>query len=131
MTKKELTLKILKELGYTPQEDNDGDVMVRYQMKNIFAIIDKEDDKYMTLMLPQFCEIEEGKEMLALATCNKVTRELRLGKVYIDQTFKNISANCEFFYTDEESLKQNIDQSIHILGLVRRIYQNTKTEMAE
>ncbi len=131
MTKKELVLKILEELGYTPQEDNDGDIMVRYQMKNIFAIIGEEDEKYMALMLPQFSEIEEGKEMLALATCNKVTRELKLGKVYIDQTFKNISATCEFFYTDEESLKYNIDRSLHILGFVRTIYRNTETEMAE
>lgn len=131
MTKKEWVWKSFEELGYTPQEDDDGDVMVRYQMKEIFAIIGEEEEKYLILMLPQFSDIEEGEEILTLATCNKVTRELKLGKVYIDQTFKHISASCEFLYTDEESLRQYIDRSLRILGIVRSIYRNAKMEMAE
>ena len=59
-------------------------------------------------MLPQLHEIDEGQETLVLAVCNKMTRELKLAKVYIDQTFKNATATCEFFYVNEESLEQNL-----------------------
>jgi hypothetical protein len=66
-----------------------------------------------------------------LATCNKITRELKLVKVYVDQTFKNVSANSEFYYTDEESMKNNIENSLRILGIVRTLYRNTRKEFIE
>lgn len=118
-------------MGLKPHEDEDGDLAFRYQMKNIFAVLGDESEQYLVLIMPQFCEIEEGEEHIALASCNKMTRELKLIKVYVDQTFKNVSANCEFYYTDEESLKNNIENSLKILGIVRTLYRNTRTEITE
>lgn len=129
MTKSEMITTALEELGYKPQVDNDGDLMIRYQMKSIFAIVGDEDEKYITLMLPQFAEMKEGEETLTFVVCNKMTRELKLAKVYIDQTFRNVSAACEFYYTDEESLKENIEKSLNILGIVRSVFHKTKLEM--
>jgi len=131
MTKKELTMAAVEALGYKPQIDEDGDIMIRYQMKSIFILTGPEDEQYMMIVLPQFAEIEEGEETLALATCNKVTREIKLVKVYIDQTLKSVSACCEFFYTDEESLKTCIGHSLRILGMVRSTFNNTKAELSE
>ena len=76
-------------------------------------------------------KIEDGEEHLALAACNKITRELKLVKVYVDQTFKNVSANCEFYYTDEESMKNNIENSLRILGIVRTLYLSTRNEFLD
>ena len=42
MTKKELIVKVLKDMGFKPHEDDDGDVAFRYQMKNIFAVVGDE-----------------------------------------------------------------------------------------
>ena len=81
--------------------------------------------------MPQFSGIEDGEEHIALATCNKITRELKLIKVYVEPTFKSVTANSEFYYTDEESLKNNIEQSLRILGVVRTQYRNTKREFME
>lgn len=129
MTKSEMIRTALEELGYKPQVDDDGDLMIRYQMKSIFAIVGDEDEKYIILMLPQFAEMKEGEETLTFVVCNKMTRELKLAKVYIDQTFRNVSAACEFYYTDEEALKENIEKSLNILGIVRSVFHNTKLEM--
>lgn len=131
MTKKELIVKVLEEMGFKPHEDDDGDVVFRYQMKNIFAVVGDESEQYLVLIMPQFYEIEDGEEPVALATCNKITRELKLVKVYVDQTFKNVSANSEFYYTDEESMKNNIENSLRILGIVRTLYRNTRKEFIE
>ena len=38
MTKKEMILEAIESLGYKPHVDDDGDVCVRYQMKNIFFL---------------------------------------------------------------------------------------------
>ena len=57
----------LEKMGYRPELDNDGDILLRYQMKSIFVLTGDEDDSYVSVMLPQFHEIEEGKETLVLA----------------------------------------------------------------
>jgi hypothetical protein len=131
MNKKELILKTLEKMGYSPEVDNEGDIMLHYQMKTIYVLIGDDEEPYVSMMLPQFHEIEECKETLILAICNKMTRELKMVKVYIDQTFKNVSATCEFFYTNEEALKQNLHQSLQILSVVRTVFRKDLAELTD
>ena len=131
MNKKELILKILENMGHSPEVDNEGDIMLHYQMKTIYVLIGDDEEPYVSMMLPQFHEIEEGQETLILAICNKMTRELKMVKVYIDQTFKNVSATCEFFYTNEEALKQNLHQSLQILSVVRTVFRKDLAELTD
>ena len=131
MNKKELILKTLENMGHSPEVDNEGDIMLHYQMKTIYVLIGDDEEPYVSMMLPQFHEIEEGQETLILAICNKMTRELKMIKVYIDQTFKNVSATCEFFYTNEEALKQNLHQSLQILSVVRTVFRKDLAELTD
>ena len=129
--KKEMLLRVLEKMGYKPEIDNDGDIQLRYQMKTIFVLIGDEDEQYISVMLPQFQEIADGEETLVLAVCNKMTRELKLAKIYVDQTFKNVSATCEFFYSNEEALEQCLALSLELLGVVRSVFRKNKTELSE
>jgi len=131
MTKKEMILEAIKSLGYKPLVDDDGDICVRYQMKNIFFLTGQEEEQYVSAILPQFSEVNEGEETLTLAVCNKVSREVKLAKVYIDQTLKNVTAGCEFFYTDMDSLKNSVEHSLNILGMVRSTYNKARVEFGE
>ena len=131
MTKNELIIEKLKKLGLRPEIDEDGAIMVRHQMKRFFVIVGDEEDSYLSVLFPQFYEIEDGEQTLILATCNKLTRELKLAKVFGDDTFKSVSATCEFFYANEESLEQNISNSFQMLGLVRSTFRNAKSELSE
>ena len=54
----------------------------------------------------------------------------KLAKVYIDQTLKSVSACCEFFYTDMDSLRNNVEHVLNILGMVRSAYHNAKVEFS-
>lgn len=126
-----MILEAVGSLGYKRTVDDDGDICVRYQMKNIFFMTGSEEEQYVTAILPQFQEVNEGEEALALAVCNKVNRDTKLAKVYIDQTFKSVSASCEFFYTDMESLKNNVEYTLVILGMVRSAYYNAREEFVE
>ena len=129
MTKKEMILEAIESLGYKPHIDDDGDICVRYQMKSIFFLTSQEEEQYVSAILPQFSEVNEGEETLTLAVCNKVSREVKLVKVYIDQTLKNVTASCVFFYTDMDSLKNNVEHSLNILGMARSAYHKAKTEL--
>ena len=131
MTKKELIMSTLEEkMGYCPEVDEDGDIRVAYQLKTIHVMTGDDDEQYVSVMLPQFHEIEDGKETLALAVCNKMTRELKFAKVYVDQTFKNVTATCEFFYSGKKSLEQNLEKSLELLGVVRTVFRNDMEELS-
>ena len=126
-----MIVKVLDEMGFKLHEDEDGDLMFRYQMKNIYTVIGDESEQYLVLVMPQFCELEDGEEHVALAVCNKMTRELKLAKVYVDHTFKNVSASCEFYYTDENSLKTNIENGLNVLSIVRMFYRTIRNEIVD
>ena len=131
MTKKELIMSTLEEkMGYCPEIDEDGDIKVAYQLKTIYVMTSEDDEPYVSVMLPQFHEIEDGKETLALAVCNKMTRELKFAKVYVDQTFKHVTATCEFFYSGKKSLTQNLEKSLELLGVVRTVFRNDMEELS-
>ena len=120
MTKHEMVVSVLQSLGFKPQIDDEGDIFIRYQMKTFYVMGSSSDDEdYLVVVFPQMYEVNEGEETKVLAVCNKITREIKLAKVYIDQTLKNVSARCEFYYNDEESLNTCLDKAIEILGMVR------------
>lgn len=126
MTRHEIVVSVLQSLGFKPQIDNDGDIFVRYQMKTFYVMgANSDDEDYLTVVFPQMYEVNEGEETKVLAACNKITREIKLAKVYIDQTLKNVTASCEFYYNGEESLKTCLDKSIEILGMVRLTFIKT------
>lgn len=131
MDKRDMLFKAVENMGYKPNLDSDGDIFFTYQMKTIYILIGNMDEPYVQVQLPQFFDIEEEQEALVLAICNKMTRELKILKVYIDQTFKHVTADYEFLYTNEESLAQNLDSAISRLGIVRRAFRNTLNEMSQ
>ena len=132
MTKKEQIINVLERMGYKPKIDKEGDIMLRYQLKTLF-FLDNDDDEenFVNVILPQFAEIDDGEETLYLAACNKVTRGTRMVKVYVDQTFKNITASCEFYYANDESLEFNLQKSLSILSIIRTLYRNCIKELSE
>lgn len=132
MTKRELVTSVLESMGYKPTVDDDGDVMLRYQMKTIYVLGTQQDDsQYLVVMLPQFYEIEEGEEIKTLTVCNKLTRDVTLAKLYIDRNLKDVTASCEFYYCDEECLSSQIEHAMDIIGRVRSTFHRAMREFDE
>lgn len=129
MTKKDMIVEAIESLGYKPNVDEDGDICLRYQLKNIYFIVGEEEDRYISVILPRFSEIDEGEETLVLATCNKVSRDMKIAKIYVERDLKTVSASYEFYYTDMESLKDNVEHSLNILSVVRSSYFSARTEL--
>lgn len=130
MNKKEQLMSMLQGMGFSPEYDEDGDIRMVYQMKHICFMLQEDDEEnYLSVMLSQFADIEEGEESLSLAICNKMTRELKLAKVYVDHTFKAVTGVCEFFYANEEALEYSIRMSLRTIGVLRSLYLRTKQEL--
>lgn len=123
-------MKVLKDMGYEPELDSDQDIRLCMEMKELYFFMpDEEEECYVNIVLPQFTGIKEGKEILALATCNIMTRDMKLLKVYVEKNHESVSASCEFIYTDEDSLKQNIVSSIEVMSIVKTLYRRKYAEL--
>ena len=72
--------------------------------------------------------VTEQKTAPAKEAEHKPVAEKR-AKVYIDQTLKSVTASCEFFYTNMESLTNNVEHVLNILGMVRSAYHKAKAEL--
>lgn len=132
MTNKEQIYNVLERLGYKPQYDDDGDILIRYQLKLLlFLTQDDDEEHFVNVTLPQFSSVPDGQELLYLAACNKLSRDTKMAKVFIDHTFKNVTATCEFFFDDEKTLEKNIIRALRILSIMRTAYNDCIKEMSE
>ena len=131
MTKTELIMSTLEKKGYNPEIDEDGDVQLSYQMKTIYVMTGDEDEPYISVMLPHFYRIDEGEETLVLTVCNKMTREMKLAKVFIDETFNHVSAICDFLYANEEAMELSLMNALKMLGFLRTIFRDHMEELSE
>lgn len=129
-TKREKILEALLQMGYRPQTDDDGDVFFNYQMKRLYVLVGDEDEAFLQVLLPQFVTLEEGQEAEVLAICNKVTREFKLTKVFMDPSYQTVSASCEFFYTDDESLDRCLHQALRVLSVIRPAFYQAKEDLS-
>lgn len=125
-----MAIQVVKELGYKPIIDNDGDVFFRVQLKGFYILGTRNDNDLISVHFPQFWDIEEGEDVKYLAACNKLTRELKLVKTFIDDSLKSVSASCEFYCTDMESMRNDIEHSIKILCIIRSIFRRTLNELS-
>ena len=127
-----MVISVLEDMGYQPRVDSDGDVLFRFQMKYLYVLAtQQEETPFLVVMLPQFYEMSEGEEIKVLTLCNKLTREVRLAKIYIDTNLTEVTASCEFFYCDEASLRLQLEHSLVILGRVRSVFRQALVEFEE
>ena len=130
MNNSEMAIQVVKELGYKPIIDNDGDVFFRVQLKGFYILGTRNDNDLISVHFPQFWDIEEGEDVKYLAACNKLTRELKLVKTFIDDSLKSVSASCEFYCTNMESMRNNIEHSSKILCIIRSIFRRTLNDLS-
>ena len=131
MTNKELILLTLEQkMGFSPETDDEGDIFFPYQMKTIY-VCPGEYEPCVSVMLFNFHEIQDGTEPKVLAVTNRMNRELRFAKVFVEKTFKHVSASCDFYYNDEEALEQNLRHSLEVLGVIRSLFRMNMDELSE
>lgn len=132
MTKKELVLKLLKDKGVKPEIDSDGDVFFKWELKTIyFTFGEEDDDPYQNIILAPFAKVDENNAAASLIICNKLTRELKVAKVYANPDLETISASYQFMLTDEETGKKNIDFALSIFSVLSSLYAKETMKMEE
>lgn len=120
---KRMIMKVLSGLGYMPREDEYGTILFCYRMKTFCVVVEGETEPLVSLIYPNFVNVEKADLKAHMVVCNKLNRESKSIKVYMDSEFQHVSACIEFIHTGTRSLKQNITHAIEYLEPVRVAYK--------
>lgn len=106
-TKEELRAiysQALRNEGYNPEPDSDGDIMFKYEGSTYFIIIhEKSASPYVAIIYPNFWSIESKSEHAKAAKAMiEVTREIRVAKVYFKSDESDVNASAEFYLASHQ-----------------------------
>lgn len=107
-------LQMLREEGFVPDTDRDGDVRFKYEGGTYLIIVDESDPTYVRLVYPNFWAIESPEERTqALAAAQTSTAKTKSTKVYV--VTDNVWASIEAFYPTPETFRGVLLRSLQAL----------------
>jgi len=114
LSKGELYMEFLKEEGYMPRFDEDGDIVFKSEGVSYLLFASEDDREYFRLALPFFWKIEDAEERRrVLAAAAQVNAELKVVKVYpVDD---NTWASIELLFHDPEQFKPIFKRALRVL----------------
>lgn len=120
---KRMIMKQLTGLGYMPREDEHGTISFCYRMKTFYIVVEDKTEPLVSVVYPCFVKVEKADLKAHMVVCNKLNRESKSIKVYMDSEFQQVSACIEFIHTGTRSLRQNITHAMEYLEPVRVAYK--------
>lgn len=104
----------LREEGYLPQIDDDGDVVFKMEGRTLLILIDPKDDEFLQVCLPNFWPIESEEEReRAMGAANQTTAQTKVAKVF--PVADNMWATVELFCAPPEIFKAIFRRSLSAL----------------
>ena len=109
----EMCLTYLKEEGYVPKLDDDGDITFKSEGRTYLIIFD-DDDMYFRLLFPNFWEIECAAESLKVERAAlHATEKTKVAKVFLVKD--DVWATVELFCSPPEVFKNVFARSMSAL----------------
>ena len=104
----------LREEGFSPKVDSDGDVQFKFEGSNYFIAVDEKDPMYFALVYANFWEIEDAAERAkVLEAANHVCRNQKVVKVYALES--NVWASIEIFLPSTDQFKPVFNRALRAL----------------
>lgn len=114
MSKAEMYFEFLKDEGYVPRYDNDGDIVFKVEGLSYILFASEEDPEYFRLVLPFFWKIESPEErQRVLAAACRVNAEIKVVKVYPVED--NVWASVELLFDPADGFKPVFNRALRVL----------------
>lgn len=108
--------ELLKEEGYRPYVDEDGDLIFKAESKNLLIPADRGDEEFLRIALPNFWSIDSELERLMTdKAASEVNRTVKAVKVFPVED--NIWASVEIFASPIQSVHDVLPRYIQVLLL--------------
>ncbi|HEY8348147.1 MAG TPA: hypothetical protein VIL07_12900 [Symbiobacteriaceae bacterium] len=114
MSKADMYFDYLKEEGYLPRYDEDGDIVFKAEGVTYLLFASEDDPEYFRLALPAFWRIDDEQErQRVLAAAAQVNAELKVIKIY--PVGNNTWASVELLFASPEQFKPIFKRALRIL----------------
>ena len=115
------TLKSVKEvvndLKLKVLGEDEEHIAVRYQLDNFYFAVNRESERFVSVILTDFDEVTDENRMQMTLACNEVNQKIQVAKFYIVKHL--VLASYEFFYLDKEDLAFHINESLKVLKIAK------------
>lgn len=113
MSKAEVIIDYLKEEGYKPALDGDGDIVFKSEGGTYYIFASEDDPMYFALMYPNFWVIS-GPDQLDKANraCVQATRETKVAKVYLNRNQDKVSASIEVYIREPKDCAHFLQRAL-------------------
>lgn len=113
-------MNYLRQEGYNPRIDADGDVVFRFEGGGYYIDIDEDDEMFCRIVFPTFWEINDTKEYAeALIAAEYATHTCKVAKVYLVGT-ENVSAAVETYLARPDDFKLFLPRMLRVLRLATK-----------
>lgn len=114
MQKSELFLDYLRQEGYVPKLDGDGDVVFKKEGLSYILFVAEDDRDYFRLAFPNFWPIENDVERWRVMEASaSVNAKVKVAKVY--PVGDNVWASIELFVSPIENFVAVFERSLRVL----------------
>ena len=108
--------QLLKEEGYLPKIDEDGDILFKSEGKTLCIFADRGDPDFVRITLPHFWSIDSELEReLVMKQCCAINENVKVAKVFL--VGDSVWASIEMFISPVQSIHDVLHRSITVLHL--------------
>ena len=108
-------IESLREEGYLPSVDRDGDILFKVYGNNYYITIDENDAQFFRI----YTGISLGSYSLqdALAAANYSNMRSKVAKVYISSNGRSAAINTELLLSDPRDFKSVLSRALSLMRL--------------
>ena len=110
-------LEWLESEGFRARVDDDGDILLRHEGRDVFIVFDANDPAYIRVMAPAFwrCDDDAEQRFLALTVANRLNGALKVAKVSLRSDGAAYVA-VELFLDGLEALCAVLPRCLDLIG---------------
>ena len=102
----ELLKKVVEDSKYKVLEDDGEHIIIRYQLNSIHLCPSSDDDRFVSILLPNFAEVTEDNYADVVTQCHKLNEQMKQVKLYTVNDV--IIAAAEFYYQGKKDLAYQV-----------------------
>ena len=102
----ELLRKVVEDGNYKVLEDDGEHIIIRYQLNSIHLCPSSDDDRFVSILLPNFAEISEDNYADVVMRCHKLNEQMKQVKLYTVNDV--IIAAAEYYYQGKKYLAYQV-----------------------
>lgn len=108
--------QLLKEEGYLPKIDDDGDILFKSEGKTLCIFADRGDPDFVRITLPHFWSVDsEPERELVMKQCCAVNENVKVAKAFV--VGDSVWASIEMFISPVQSIHDVLHRCITVLHL--------------